>query len=333
MKYKFKTQSELVKIVRLLKKQHKKVVTFNGSFDVLHSGHIGSIREAKNQGDALIILLNSDRSVKNYKGPLRPIMPQAERAELLTALEDVDYVTIFDEINPIKILGKIKPDVHCNGSDWGRNCVEREIVEKDGGRLHILKWKKGKSTSLIIEKIVKVFSQKTIKAVFLDRDGTINKNKEGYISKIEDFELTPYALKALRKLSKTDYKLIIITNQSGIGRGYYKLEEFYKFNDWVLKYLKKQGIRIDQVYFCPHHPKDFCDCRKPNIGMLLKATRDFGISLNDSWIIGDDERDIIMGRSANLKTIKLGQKIKFSKLQPNFYASNLLKAANVILDR
>ncbi|RLG13731.1 hypothetical protein DRN69_05105 [Candidatus Pacearchaeota archaeon] len=90
-------------------------------------------------------------------------------------------------------------------------------------------------------------------------------------------------------------------------------------------------MRIDKIYYCPHHPKDNCLCRKPKIGMLLKAVKDFDISLNESWVIGDDERDIIMARNANVKSIKLGKKMpKKLKLEPNFYAKNLLEAVGII---
>ena len=118
---KITTLKKLIPIVQKLKKQNKKIVTYNGSFDVLHAGHIESIREAKRQGDILIILLNSDKSIKMYKGPLRPINTESDRSKIISALGDVDYVVIFDEINPKKILSEIKPDVHCNGSDWGKN--------------------------------------------------------------------------------------------------------------------------------------------------------------------------------------------------------------------
>jgi len=170
-----------------------------------------------------------------------------------------------------------------------------------------------------------------IKTVFLDRDGTININEPEYLHKIKDFKFAPTAIPALQKLSKTDYKIIILTNQSGIGRGYFKEKDLKKLHQWMLTQMKKKGIRIDKIYYCPHHPKDNCPCRKPKIGMLLKAVEDFGISLNESWVIGDDERDIIMARNANVKSIKLGKKMpKKLKLEPNYYAKNLLEAVGII---
>lgn len=322
----------MIKIAARLKREGKRIVTFNGSFDILHIGHTKAFKEAKSKGDILMILLNSDQSIQSYKGPNRPIISQNERAETLTSLECVDYVVIFDEINPLKLLSEIKPHIHCNGSDWGRNCIEREVVEKGGGKIHILKWQKGHSTTNLIDRIVGMHFKPIVKAVFLDRDGTINDNKQGYIHKIADFQFLPGAIDALQVLSKTDYKIIIITNQSGIGRGFYTEDAFETLNRWLLKTLKEKGIRIDRIYHCPHAPDESCPCRKPEIGMPMQAVKDFGISLNSSWLIGDDPKDVIMGRTANVKTIKLGAKMPSSlKLQPNYYAKNLLEAANIIL--
>lgn len=327
-------KSNLNKLVNNLHKQGKKIVTYNGSFDLLHSGHIQSIREAKSLGDVLIILLNSDKSIKSYKGPNRPVIPEKERAELLAALLDVDYVAIFDDITPVAILSEIKPSIHCNGSDWGRECVEANVVKQNGGEIHILKWQKGYSSTGIIERIIEVYKKPTRKAVFIDRDGTINQNKNGYVHTKEEFEFTSSALKALKRLSKTDYFLFIVTNQSGIGRGMYSLKDFKKLTQWVEEELGKKGIEIKKTYYCPHSPENNCSCRKPGIGMFLDAVSDFGISLNDSWIIGDSDADIGAGRNANIKTIKIGIKTSSkNNLSPNFYAKNLVEAADIILGK
>jgi D-glycero-D-manno-heptose 1,7-bisphosphate phosphatase len=247
----------------------------------------------------------------------------------------VDYITIFDEITPLKILSKIKPHIYCNGPDWGENCIEKEVVEKHGGKIYILKWSKGLSTTKIIKKISDVYSKPQKKAVFLDRDGTININEPEYIHKIEDFKFVPYVIPALQKLSKTDYKIIIVTNQSGIGKEYFKKQDLEKLHRWMIGELKKKNIRIDKIYYCPHQAKDNCSCRKPKGGMLFQAVKDFGLDLSKSWIIGDSERDVITGRRTNVKTILLGNvgKAKFSKLKisPHYWAKNFLDVVNIIL--
>ena len=328
MSPKIKNQDEILRIVDSLRKKGKTIVTYNGSFDILHKGHLETIKEAKKQGDILVILLNSDKSVESYKGPTRPINSQIKRAETLANLDEVDYVVIFNELNPKRLLSLIKPDVHCIGADWGDYPVEREEVERNGGKIHKLKWVEGYSTSL---KIKEIYKENGVGAVFLDRDGTINYDK-GYVHEISNFEFIPGAIDSLKDLSKTDYKIIVITDQSGIGRGYYSQQEFDNLNVWMLEKLKKEGVRIDRVYYCPHIDKDNCGCRKPKIGMLMNAVRDFGISLNKSWLIGDDKRDIIMGKEVNVRTIKIGEIMpKDLKLEPHYYAKNLKEAVDLIL--
>lgn len=310
---KIKTQKEIVQICLDLKKRKKIIVTCNGSFDILHTGHLQRLKEARAQGDVLIVCLNSDRSVRAYKGPGRPINKQAVRTKNLTDLDCVDYLVVFDELNPKRILSMIKPDIHCVGRDWGKNCVEREVVEKNGGRIYVAKWLKGFSTS----DIAKI---PTVRAVFLDRDGVININEPEYVHRIEDFKFAPRVLPALKKLSQTDYKIIIATNQSGIGRGYYTEKDLEVLHQWMLRRFKKEGVRIDKVYYCPHAPGQKCNCRKPKTGMVEKAVKDFGINLSKSWVIGDSEKDIQMGKEANLKTVLLGGQVK-----------NLAEAIKIIL--
>lgn len=329
---KISSEQEIIKISKKIRSLGKRIVTYNGSFDILHPGHLRSIAEAKAQGDVLIMLINSNKSIKKYKGPNRPLFGEKFRLELISSLQDVDYVSLLNDINPKRILSQIKPDIHCNGSDWGENCIEKETVEKAGGKIHVLKWQSGYSTTNILKEIVKLYSLKTCRAVFLDRDGTVNENKSGYISKIEDFVFKPTVIAALKALSKSDFIIIIITNQSGIGRGLFSEGDFKKLNSWMLQKLKENEIRIDKVYYCPHLPDENCTCRKPKIGMLLQAVNDFGISLAQSFLIGDDERDVMMGREANIKTMKLGAKMNSkNKLEPNIYIKDLSEAVKIIL--
>lgn len=143
----------LVPIVKELKVQGKKIVTLNGAFDILHVGHLKILEEAKKQGDALIVGLNSDASVKMNKGSGRPMNNEQDRATMLGALEYVDYVVIFNEKDPRALLSTIKPDVHVNGSDYGEQCIEAEVVKENGGRIHVVKLIDGYSTTKLIQKI------------------------------------------------------------------------------------------------------------------------------------------------------------------------------------
>jgi D-beta-D-heptose 7-phosphate kinase/D-beta-D-heptose 1-phosphate adenosyltransferase len=136
-----------------LRAKGKKIVTVNGSFDVLHNGHLYILNEARQRGDVLIVGLNSDASVRSYKGPDRPIVTERRRAEMLLALRMVDYVHIFDEPDPIAFLDQVKPDVHVNGSEYGENCIESETVRRTGGTIHIVNRIPGLSTSGLLETI------------------------------------------------------------------------------------------------------------------------------------------------------------------------------------
>lgn len=328
---KIKNKKEILALSENLKAQGKKIVVYSGTFDILHAGHIVAIQEAARQGDVLIILVNSDRSVKSYKGPNHPIHSQQHRMRKLAELAQVHYVVSFDELTPETMLAAIQPQIYCNGSDWGKNCIERKVVEGYGGKVHVLKWKKGFSTSRLVEKLVKNHPTPDIKAVFLDRDGTINISHEGYVREISQFTFAPRAIHALRKLSHTNYKIIVITNQSGIARKYLNERSLQKIHHWMVKSVQKQGARIDGVYYCPHHPDHMCGCRKPEIGMFLKAAKDFNINLSKSWMIGDDQKDVIAARRANIKIIKIGEKMpKELKLEPHYYAKDILGAVNII---
>jgi rfaE bifunctional protein nucleotidyltransferase chain/domain len=131
-----------------------KVVFTNGVFDILHPGHIRYLQDARKLGDALIIGINSDRSVGANKGPERPITPEAERAEVLSALEAVDAVAIFDEETPAEIIKRIEPDVLVKGADWGPdNIVGRDTVESRGGRVVRMDLSPGYSTTELIRKV------------------------------------------------------------------------------------------------------------------------------------------------------------------------------------
>lgn len=136
-----------------IKGQGKTIATLNGSFDLLHAGHLQIIYEASLQADVLIVALNSDSSIQRYKGASRPIIPLKYRLEMITALEFVDYATWFEETDPRLLLQTIQPDVHVNGSEYGQNCIEASVVHESGGKVHIVQLIPGLSTSQIIKKI------------------------------------------------------------------------------------------------------------------------------------------------------------------------------------
>lgn len=148
------TLEDAVRFVERLHAEHRTVVFTNGVFDLLHPGHVRYLAEARRQGDALIVGVNSDRSVRAIKGPERPIFPEDERAEVLSALACVDGVCIFDEETPHAIIARLQPDVLVKGADWAANdIVGRDIVEARGGRVVRISVSPGYSTTSIMERI------------------------------------------------------------------------------------------------------------------------------------------------------------------------------------
>ncbi len=144
----------LKSIVAFLRKKHKRIVFTNGCFDILHPGHIRYLKEAKNKGDILIVGINSDSSVRKIKGTDRPIFKQRERAEALSSLRAVDYVVIFNEITPLKLIKAIKPDFLVKGGDWNlKRIVGGEFVSSYGGKIISTPYFKGYSTTGIMERI------------------------------------------------------------------------------------------------------------------------------------------------------------------------------------
>jgi D-beta-D-heptose 7-phosphate kinase/D-beta-D-heptose 1-phosphate adenosyltransferase len=162
MKQKIKGRKELLKIIKTLKAKGSRIVFTNGCFDLLHIGHIRYLEKARTLGDTLVVGVNSDSSVRKLKGPKRPVLPVKERAEMLSGLECVDYITIFDEIDPLKLITSIKPNVLAKGGDWTKEqIVGREVVERSGGEVVIIPFIKGASTSNLIEIILKRFRKKS----------------------------------------------------------------------------------------------------------------------------------------------------------------------------
>ncbi|MBI2055908.1 MAG: adenylyltransferase/cytidyltransferase family protein [Candidatus Sungbacteria bacterium] len=150
---KLKSWRNIQKTAGDLRKRRKKIVAASGCFDILHAGHIDFLGKARAAGDVLVVLLNSDSSVKSYKGESRPLNSLHLRAHVLSGLEAVDFIVPFDEQTPLNILGVIKPHVFAQGSDWGKNCIERETVERNGGKIKVIKKIEGFSTTGLLEKI------------------------------------------------------------------------------------------------------------------------------------------------------------------------------------
>jgi len=156
MNNKIKSAGELNRQIIRLKRNGKRIVFTNGCFDILHKGHIKLLKKAKSLGDILVVAINSNVSVRKIKGPGRPINTMADRAAVLSAISFVDYVTVFSEPDPGRIIGMLKPDILVKGGDWPKGrIIGRDIVEKYGGKVQIVKLKKGYSTTRLVNAIAR----------------------------------------------------------------------------------------------------------------------------------------------------------------------------------
>jgi len=165
MSIKIKGQEDLKKALKRAKKSKKRIVFTNGCFDLLHPGHISYLKKAKGLGDILVVGLNSDSSVKRLKGRKRPLTPQRKRLEMLASLEFVDFVTLFNDLTPIKLIKKLKPNILVKGADWKKkDIVGSAFIKSYGGTVKRIAYLKGYSTTALIKKICRKFSQKTKKS-------------------------------------------------------------------------------------------------------------------------------------------------------------------------
>lgn len=335
-------REKLAKIIEKLKKKGKKIGVTNGTFDLLHAGHIKYLNDAKKLCDFLVVSVNTDDSVRLYKDSGRPINSENDRAMVVASLKNVDFVTFHPERHMRETLLALKPDFYIKGGDYNRESLtSKDVLTGWGGQVKIIPLLLGRSTTDIINKIVSQFSHNATeielpkvknrpKAVFLDRDGVINEWKE-YIYEEDRFIFLPNVFNGLRKIQEKGFKIVIITNQSGIGLGYFTKEDFYAVNRKMLMKFYENGIIISKIYFCPHSLADNCNCKKPKTGMFEKAKEDLNVDIEKSWMIGDKEIDIQAGKSAGCRTILItsGSLINFKTI-PDFIAKDLVNAADII---
>ena len=170
------------------------------------------------------------------------------------------------------------------------------------------------------------------KTIFLDRDGVINIDKH-YLYKVEDFEFTKNLFETCIYFQELGYQLIIVTNQSGIGRKYFTQSDFEKLTKWMLNKFKMNKINILDIFYCPHTPKDNCNCRKPKSGMIIQACEKYDIDLANSWMIGDKISDIDLAFNAGIKnSILISSEYIKSKenLKTKYIIKNIIEAKNII---
>ena len=345
---KLKTRPDLAVLREELRTRGKTVGFTSGNFDVLHPGHVAYLEQAKAQCDILMVGVNTDASVRLSKGESRPVCSAEDRARVVCALACVDYVFLFEEKNNHRNIELLKPDLYLKAGDYEKSTLtSAPLVESYGGRAVIIPALPGHSTTRIIQKIsaqalgdlaaaIPQEPRASAPAVFVDRDGTIVEHVE-YLHEPEKLRFIAGAVEALRSLKQAGYRIVVITNQPGIGVGYYTKEEFFAVNREMMRALFKAGVALDRVYYCPHTDGDKCSCRKPNTALIERAVREINVRLADSFVIGDMTIDIQLGINAGCRPILVhtgyGGSDNRYDAAPAYVARDLSAAAQWILQQ
>lgn len=313
----------------------------SGAFDLIHSTHIDLLKKAKERCDILIVGVNSDASIKKYKGYNRPIKSEEERISILAAVSYIDYLFIFDEINNHNNIIELKPNFYFKGKDYKKaNLSSASLVERNGGEVIILDTSIQISSSKIIESIIA--KELTIRCsiehiydgiVMIDRDGVINK-EINYLHNEKDFEFIDGTIEAIKKLNDNNIAVVVITNQPGIGLNLYTEEDFFNVNKKMIQEIHKAGARIDKVYYCPDtHNSRY---KKPNSGMLIKAFCNLNIKKNGKiFMIGDRRSDAMAAKTQGIISIGVltGKALQDTWIEeePDLIYNNLLESVNGIV--
>jgi rfaE bifunctional protein nucleotidyltransferase chain/domain len=282
-----------------------------GAFDLLHAGHVDYLEKAKSMCDRLVVAVNSDESIRQYKGPHRPIVGQEHRMLLVSALRCVDAVILMNETRPAKLIGAFRPDVYIKGGDYSKDQLKSaEVVESYGGRSEIIPVEHDISSSRIIRRIEELswyadpekplISSAPI--VFLDRDGTLIKHVR-FLREPAKVKLLDGVGEGLRLLQEHGFRLVVLTNQQGIGLGYFDYDDFVATNSAMLCQLAHYRVKISRFYYCPHSLADNCECRKPGSKLITRALEEFSVQPQDCFLIGDAESDILAAEAAGCKGI------------------------------
>ena len=321
-----KSKRKLQSLLNDLSLKNYKIGAISGGYDIFHDGHKSSIEFASKQVDKLFVLVNSDESIKVYKGKQRPFNNYSKRVDLLNREYPSNIYIKLDELTPNSLLETIRPNVYFIAQEWSKSPVELKVLDKINCNIITHPQIEGISTtSLSIE-------QATSKsAIFFDRDGTINEDY-GYINKVSLLKIPKSNLEAMYKFAQLPYSLFIVTNQSGVSKKLISKKEFYEVNNEFIRKIEDFGGRIDKVYYDFSSSLKPSKCRKPNIGMVLKAVKEYDISLVNSWVIGDKDSDIELGKNCNMRTIYIkNSRYKYdSVLKPDFMVSSLLESFEVI---
>jgi rfaE bifunctional protein nucleotidyltransferase chain/domain len=285
-----------------------------GAFDVMHAGHADYLAQAKARCDRLLVAVNSDESIRRYKNPLRPVNPWNERAFVVAALEATDCVTILEEDRPLALIERWKPDLYIKGGDYSASVLRSSsaVAAYGGESIVIASDFPVTSTTAMFDRIqalglheapLPVHLTHATGLVLVDRDGTLVRDAAFDPSQVE---LLPGVVESLKRLQDAGYLLCMVSNQQGIGLGYFGYRDFVDGNRKLLRLLGKEGIAIRKIYFCPHSLGEPCDCRKPAPGLILKALRDLKATPEHTFVIGDSADDMEAARAAGCRGLYVG---------------------------
>jgi rfaE bifunctional protein nucleotidyltransferase chain/domain len=285
-----------------------------GTFDLLHAGHVDYLQTARTLCDCLIVAVNSDESVRSYKNPLRPIVKQEFRMNVIAALRCVDAVTLMTDTRPASLIELLHPDVYIKGGDYAVSQLKSApLVESYGGSCVVIPVNHEISTSAIVKRIQELSlyaaPDKPTRGlrgplVLLDRDGTLIENSH-FLKDPQRVKLLDGVGEGLSALQDAGFSLAVITNQQGMGLGYFDYEAFVAVNSAMLRQLAPYGVQIARFYFCPHSLAEQCDCRKPGTQMIERALADFHCKPEDCFVIGDARSDLEAAKAAGCTGILL----------------------------
>ena len=342
---KITTREELAPKVAILRAEGKKVGFTSGAFDMLHAGHVTYLEEAKQACDVLIVGVNTDESVRAYKGEGRPIVPLDARVKAIAALESVDFVFTYGERRNRANIEVLKPSLYIKAGDYTpEQLTSADVVKQFGGDVLLLPVQAGFSTTNLIKNIAKAhganisdddetMQAKTEKrdpqkAILIDRDGTINVDVE-YLHEPEKFILLPNVGEGLKKFQELGYKIIVISLQAGIGMGYFTKEDFFATNREMFKQLAPYDITIDKIYFATHSKTE--DGSNPKTALVERAREEMDLDLAQCIAIGDKTSDLTAASAFGAKTIgvKTGKGLQDGQedITPDYMAEDVLDAA------
>lgn len=313
---KIKSRAHLARILPALRRKGMTVGLTNGVFDLVHAGHVAYLAQARRLCDVLIVSLNTDASVRAYKSACRPLVPLRARQEVVAALADVDFVTSHGERRMRAALTALKPDFYIKGGDYDvAQLTSRGVVEAYGGRAVVLPLKKGLSTTALIARAAEAAYQEgryaafeeraRAPAAYLDRDGVILRAVP-HLHTPDRVALAPGAAEGMARLAAAGLRLVVVTNQPGIGMGYFTVEDFFRVNSRMLTLLAREGVRVEGVYFCPHSLAFGCACRKPGIALLERAAAEQALTKEGSVLFGDREVDMRTARAFGIPGALVG---------------------------